>query len=738
MIFTNLPLVGIIFHLITKNMDVLASGECEECNNFGFKVNNTSIKGKVEEYINATDDVGMKCLITDDVTNMKELFKSKSTFNGDISCWKTASVTTMERMFFMAVEFNRDISSWDVSSVTAMGNIFHGVTAFSGDLSKDLSNWDDSSVRKMAATDTDDFFCLPPDEKCDDANQYNCKMIKDLIKDGDDKGCDLCYNKEANLICPVTCKYCPIRSSVPSRQPTTIPSISLIPSSYPSTFSAVPSERSLIPSASSIPTIYPSRVPSVSVVPSDLPTVTIVPSSLPTAEVTNFDADFFLPAHKNCTEALSCQIIKKWMKDKYDNKGCIICSNLRANSRCPITCEDCTTSSEISRSLSNETSSAHARTLLILKDVKHQFSFKGDKKIYTCKKFKKGIKKGKSKYCEWCSKYSVNEICQKSCAVCDVEGDFYLPEHKECTKVLSCDIIEGWIKLGNNEGCDICYTERGIAKCPVTCTLCQKTESPTITSLPTMKNFPSSLPTKMPSLTPSLDPTQSFLPTNVPSSTPTVAATDMHDDFYLPAYKECAKALTCKRINKWIINDGKYKPCNICHFEGGNAKCPVACSKCPNLTAIPSIQPNSKPENRVRFLTTLGSSTNSNNQKSPARARILKKEDIAGRFSLVKTGDVRFTCKQFEKGIKVGEVKWCVMCLKENANKVCPITCGLCPRDSKDHFYHPHFEKCTKKLKCKMIKKLIKEDKKKEENRGCNICHNGGDAICTETCWMCL
>lgn len=96
MIFTNLPLVGIIFHLITKNMDVLASGECEECNNFGFKVNNTSIKGKVEEYINATDDVGMKCLITDDVTNMKELFKSKSTFNGDISCWKTASVTTME------------------------------------------------------------------------------------------------------------------------------------------------------------------------------------------------------------------------------------------------------------------------------------------------------------------------------------------------------------------------------------------------------------------------------------------------------------------------------------------------------------------------------------------------------------------------------------------------------------------------------------------------------------------
>ena len=143
-----------------------------------------------------------------------------------------------------------------------------------------------------------------------------------------------------------------------------------------------------------------------------------------------------------------------------------------------------------------------------------------------------------------------------------------------------------------------------------------------------MTLFSFSLPTKMPSLTPSLDPTQSFLPTHVPSSTPTVLATDMLDDFYLPAFKECAEALTCKRINKWI-NDRKYKPCNICHFEGGNAKCPVACSKCPNLTAIPSIQPNSKPyskpENRVRFLTTLGSSTNSNNQKSPARVRILKK-----------------------------------------------------------------------------------------------------------------
>jgi len=734
MVFTNLPLVGIIFILFTKNMDVLASGNCEECNNLGFKVNNTSIKGKVDEYINTKNKVGMKCLITNDVTNMKELFKSKSTFNGDISCWKTASVTTMERMFFMAVEFNRNISSWDVSSVTAMGNIFYGVTGFNGDLSKDLSNWDYSSVRKMAATDSDDFFCLPHDKKCGDDDQYNCKMIKDLINDGNDKGCNLCYNEKANLICPVTCEKCPVRTSFPSRQPTTIPSTSHIPSSYPSKlFSAAPSERaSLIPSTSKMPTIYSSKTPSVSEsdVPSDLPSVTV------TSEITNFDVDFFLPAYSNCTEAVSCQIIKELMKDEYNNQACTICSNPRAISNCPITCENCTTSSESSRSLRKETSSAHTRTLLILEDVKDKFLLKGKTKLYTCKKFEKAIKKGKSKYCKWCSKYSVNEICKKSCAMCDVEGDFYLPEYKECAKVLSCDIIEGWIKLGNNEGCNICYTERGKAKCPVTCTLCQDTESPTITALPTMKSFPSSLPTKVTSLTPSLNPTESFLPSNVPSSTPTVAATDMSDDFYLPAYKECSEALTCNIIKEWI-DMKKYKPCNICHFKGGNAKCPVACSKCSNPTEIPSIQPNSKPKNRVRFLTTFGFSTNSNNQKSPARARMLKKKDIIGRFSLDKTDDVRFTCKEFEEGIKAGEVKWCVLCLKENANKVCPITCGLCPRDSKDYFYHPNFEKCTEKLKCKTIKKLIKEDKKKEENRGCNICHNGGDAICTETCWMC-
>ncbi len=82
---------------------------------------------------------------TSTVTNMKELFKDKDTFNGDISRWNVSQVTTMESMFNGADAFNQDISGWNVSSVQNMNNMFFGVDIFN----KPLNNWNVSSVTTM-------------------------------------------------------------------------------------------------------------------------------------------------------------------------------------------------------------------------------------------------------------------------------------------------------------------------------------------------------------------------------------------------------------------------------------------------------------------------------------------------------------------------------------------------------------------------------------------------------------
>ena len=64
------------------------------------------------------------------VTNMKELFSGKKSFNSDISRWDVSGVTNMEHMFYGAHAFNQPIGCWDVKNVTNMESMFYDALVY--------------------------------------------------------------------------------------------------------------------------------------------------------------------------------------------------------------------------------------------------------------------------------------------------------------------------------------------------------------------------------------------------------------------------------------------------------------------------------------------------------------------------------------------------------------------------------------------------------------------------------
>ncbi len=110
-------------------------------------------------------------IVTTAVTDMSEVFKNKSSFNGDISGWDVSSVMNMSTMFSNADTFSSDISGWDVSSVMNMSAMFNSADVFNANISgwstdavedmshmfrnaiifnHDISSWDVSSVMNMS------------------------------------------------------------------------------------------------------------------------------------------------------------------------------------------------------------------------------------------------------------------------------------------------------------------------------------------------------------------------------------------------------------------------------------------------------------------------------------------------------------------------------------------------------------------------------------------------------------
>jgi surface protein len=108
-------------------------------------INNCLFTNPVDGMCSDSEYGAMPTWDVSNVTSMREAFRSKSDFNGNIVSWDVSNVTDMNKMFTATSSFNQDIGSWDVSSVTDMYLMFFEALAFN----QDIGSWDVSSVTNM-------------------------------------------------------------------------------------------------------------------------------------------------------------------------------------------------------------------------------------------------------------------------------------------------------------------------------------------------------------------------------------------------------------------------------------------------------------------------------------------------------------------------------------------------------------------------------------------------------------
>ncbi|MDE1205559.1 BspA family leucine-rich repeat surface protein [Tenacibaculum larymnensis] len=109
------------------------------------------------------------------VTDMSGMFYGCSIFNQDIGNWNVSNVTNVFRMFWGATNFNKPIGNWDVSSVTSMFSMFYNATSFN----QPLGNWDVSNVTNMSGV----FYkCSSFNQDIGNWNVSNVIEMRDMFK----------------------------------------------------------------------------------------------------------------------------------------------------------------------------------------------------------------------------------------------------------------------------------------------------------------------------------------------------------------------------------------------------------------------------------------------------------------------------------------------------------------------------------------------------------------------------
>ena len=140
-----------------------------DVNNWTVSSNATNLSFMFDGCIALGQNTGSEDLTGWDVSNVttfRNMFRSTTNFDGDVSQWETANATDMQQMFSLAANFNSDIlyqpgtNIWDTSSVINMNNMFNGALIFDRSIgaTQAAGGWDTSSVTNMSTM----FFSTPP------------------------------------------------------------------------------------------------------------------------------------------------------------------------------------------------------------------------------------------------------------------------------------------------------------------------------------------------------------------------------------------------------------------------------------------------------------------------------------------------------------------------------------------------------------------------------------------------
>lgn len=99
---------------------------------------------ELKEKISNDQDVTKVC--TSKITDMSNLFESKTIFNQPIGYWDVSNVTDMSGMFAFASSFNQPIGHWDTSNVRDISNMFFESKMFN----QPIGDWNTTNVTDMS------------------------------------------------------------------------------------------------------------------------------------------------------------------------------------------------------------------------------------------------------------------------------------------------------------------------------------------------------------------------------------------------------------------------------------------------------------------------------------------------------------------------------------------------------------------------------------------------------------